>query len=78
MRERLEAAFEYVMDRPEAIMLMGGIFLAFISVFTVIDGGTTSFLRVLSVALIASGIILYVLRLGLRFLIRVFCKIFKI
>jgi len=78
MRERLEAAFEYVMDHPEALMLTGGMFFAFISVFTVMDVTTTSFLRILAVGLIVSGILLYVLHLGLRFIIRLIRKLFHI
>ncbi len=77
MREKLEAAFEYTMEHPEAIMLIGGMFIALISVLTVpFDSGTTSFLRVLSIGLIISGIILYVLHLGLRFIIRLLRKLF--
>ncbi len=76
MRERLEAAFEYVMDHPEALMLTGGMFFAFISIFTVLDTGTTSFLRILAVALIIGGIVLYILHLGIRFIIRLFRKLF--
>ena len=78
MRERLEAAFEYTMDHPEAIMILGGMFFAFISIFTVaLDAGsTTSFLRVLAVGLIVAGVALYVLHLGLRLIMRVFRKLF--
>ena len=76
MREKLEAAFEYMMDHPEALMLTGGMFFAFISIFTVLDAGTTSFLRILAIGLIISGVVLYVLHLGLRFIIRLFRKLF--
>ncbi len=77
MREKLEAAFEYTMEHPEALMLIGGMFFALISVLTVpFDSGTTSFLRILSIGLIISGIILYVLHLGLRFIIRLLRKLF--
>ncbi len=78
MRERLEAAFEYTMEHPEALMLLGGMFFAFISIFTVsLDSGTTSFLRILSVGLIVSSVVLYVLHLGLRLIIRFFRKLFN-
>lgn len=76
MRERLEAAFEYAMDHPEALMLLGGMFFAFISIFTVLDTTTTSFIRLIGVGLIACGVLLYVLRLGLRVIIRIFRKLF--
>lgn len=77
MREKLEAAFEYAMEHPEALMILGGMFFAFISVFTVaLDSGTTSFLRILSTSLIVSGVVLYVLHLGLRLIIRFFRKLF--
>lgn len=75
MRERLEAAFEYTMGHPESLMIIGGVFLAFVSVFTVpFDSNTTTFLRVLAIGLSVSGVLLYVLRLGLRFIIRMFRK----
>jgi hypothetical protein len=78
MRERLEAAFEYTMDHPESLMIIGGIFLAFVSVFTItFDSETTSFLRFLSLGLIVGGVLLYVLRLGLRFIIRILRKLFS-
>ncbi len=78
MRERLEAAFEYTMEHPEALMLLGGMFFAFISIFTVaIDAGTTtSFIRILAIGLIVAGTVLYVLHLGLRLIIRFFRKLF--
>lgn len=77
MREKLEAAFEYAMEHPEALMILGGMFFAFISVFTVVlDSGTTSFLRILSTGLIVGGVVLYVLHLGLRLIIRFFRKLF--
>ncbi|HSV48917.1 MAG TPA: hypothetical protein VLH35_01250 [Candidatus Acidoferrales bacterium] len=77
MRERIEAAFEYTIEHPEAIMLLGGISLAFVSVFTAtIDAGTTTnFLRTLAILLIGAGIVLYVLHLGLRLIIRFFQKL---
>jgi len=78
MREKLEAAFEYTMDHSEALMLIGGMFFALISVLTFsFDAGTTSFLRVLSLGLIVSGIVLYVLHLGLRFILRLLRKLFQ-
>jgi uncharacterized membrane-anchored protein len=73
--KRLEAVFEYVMEHPEALMLMGGMFFAFLSIFSVLDVATVSFLRVLSVGLIVCGVLLYVLHLGLRLVIRVFRKL---
>jgi hypothetical protein len=78
MRERIEAAFEYTMEHPEALMIIGGMFFAFISIFTVpLDAGTTtSFLRLLAVGLIVAGVVLYVLHLGLRLVIRFFSKLF--
>ncbi len=77
MRERLEAAFEYTMEHPEALMILGGMFFAFISIFTAgLDAGTTSFLRILATGLIVSGVVLYVLHLGLRLIIRFFRKLF--
>lgn len=77
MRERIEAAFEYTMEHPEALMLLGGIFLAFVSVFTAaIDAGTTTnFLRTLAILLVGAGIVLYVLHLGLRLIVRFFQKL---
>jgi hypothetical protein len=77
MQERLEAAFEYSMDHPEALMLICGTIFGLASALTVsFDVSTTSFLRVMSIGLIACGILFYVLRLGLRFIIRVFHKLF--
>ncbi len=77
MRERLEAAFEYTMEHPEALMLLGGMFFAFISIFTVtLDATTTNFLRTLAIGLIVAGTVLYVLHLGLRLIIRFFRKLF--
>jgi hypothetical protein len=77
MQERLEAAFEYTMDHPEALMLAGGILFGLISVLTVpFDSETTSFLRIMSIGLTVCGILFYVLRLGLRFIIRIFRKLF--
>jgi hypothetical protein len=78
MRERIEAAFEYAMEHPEALMLLGGMFFAFISIFTAaVDvGNTTSFIRVLALGLIVAGTLLYVLRLGLRLIIRFFRRLF--
>ncbi len=77
MRQRLEAAFEYTMEHPEALMLLGGMFFAFISIFTAgLDSTTTSFLRTLSIGLIVSGVVLYVLHLSLRLIIRFFRKLF--
>lgn len=77
MRERIEAAFEYTMEHPEAIMILGGMFFAFISIFTAtVDmESTTSFIRFLGVCLIVFGVLLYVLRLGLRLVIRFFRKL---
>jgi type III secretory pathway component EscR len=78
MRELLEAAFEYTMDHPESLMIISGVFLAIVSVFTAaFDISTTSFLRVLVIGLLVSGVLLYVLRLGLRFIIRVGRKLFS-
>jgi uncharacterized membrane protein len=78
MRERLEAAFEYAMDHPEALMILGGMFFAFVSIFTAaIDAGTTtSFIRILALGLIVAGTLLYILRLGLRLIIRFFRRLF--
>jgi hypothetical protein len=78
MRERIEAAFEYAMEHPEALMLLGGMFFAFISIFTAaVDvGNTTSFIRILALGLIVAGTLLYILRLGLRLIIRFFHKLF--
>jgi hypothetical protein len=73
MQERLEAAFEYSMDHPEALMLICGTIFGLVSALTgSYDADTTSFLRVMSVGLVAFGILFYVLRLGLRFIKRVF------
>jgi hypothetical protein len=78
MQERLEAAFEYSMDHPEALMLICGTIFGLVSALTgSFDTGTTSFLRVMSIGLIAFGILFYVLRLGLRFIVRVFHKLFR-
>jgi hypothetical protein len=78
MRERIEAAFEYAMEHPEALMLLGGMVFAFISIFTAaVDvGNTTSFIRILALGLIVAGTLLYILRLGLRLIIRFFRKLF--
>lgn len=77
MQERLEAAFEYTLDHPEAIMIICGTLFGIASALTgSFDMGTTSFLRVMSIGLIACGILIYVLRLGLRFIVRVFRKLF--
>jgi hypothetical protein len=77
MRERIEAAFEYTMDHPEALMLAGGILFGLVSVLTVpFDSGTTSFLRVMSIGLVVCGVLFYVLRLGLRFIVRFFRRVF--
>ena len=77
MQDKIEAAFEYTMDHPEALMLAGGILFGLISILTVpFDSGTTSFLRLMSIGLIVCGVLFYVLRLGLRFIIRVFHKLF--
>jgi hypothetical protein len=78
MRERLEAAFEYAMEHPEALMLLGGMFFAFVSIFTAaVDAGTTTgFIRVLALGLIVAGTLLYILRLGLRLIIRFFRRLF--
>ena len=76
MQERLEAAFEYSMDHPEALMLICGTIFGIVSVLTVsVDSGTT-FLQLMSVGLIVCGILFYALRLGLRFIIHVFHKLF--
>ncbi len=78
MQERLEAAFEYAMDHPEALMIISGTIFGLISILTVpFDTATTSFLRIMSIGLIAFGILFYVLRLGLRFLTRVFHRLFR-
>ncbi|NLE06380.1 MAG: hypothetical protein GX638_16465 [Crenarchaeota archaeon] len=77
MTEKIEAIFEYVTEHPAVLMIIGGLFFAFISIFTApIDGETTSFLRSLSLWLIISGVALYLLLLGLRFIIRIFRKLF--
>jgi hypothetical protein len=77
MREQIEAAFEYTIEHPEALMILGGMFFAFISIFTAaVDAQTTNFVRFLGVGLIILGVLLYVLHLGLRFLIRAFRKLF--
>lgn len=77
MQERLEAAFEYSMDHPEALMLICGTIFGLASALTGgVDVSTTSFLRVMSIGLIACGILFYVLRLGLRFIIRLLHKLF--
>lgn len=78
MRERLEAAFEYAMEHPEALMLLGGMFFAFISIFTGIANAepTTGFIRILALGLIVAGTLLYILRLGLRLIIRFFRRLF--
>ncbi len=77
MQDKLEAAFEYTMDHPEALMLAGGILFGLVSILTVpFDQTTTNFLRIMSVGLVVCGVLIYVLRLGLRFIIRVFRKLF--
>ena len=78
MRERLEAAFEYTMEHPEALMLLGGMFFAFVSIFTGVANAepTTSFIRILALGLIVAGTLLYILRLGLRLIIRFFRRLF--
>ncbi len=71
MTQKLEAAFEYFIDHPEAIMLIGGMLFALISILTVpFDSGTTWFIRILSAGLIVCGVVLYVLRLGFRLVFR--------
>jgi hypothetical protein len=77
MRDRLEAAFEYTIDHPEALMLLGGMFFAFVSIFTApLDPTTTSYIRVVATCLLVAGVVLYVLHLGLRLIIRFFRRVF--
>ena len=73
--EKLEAAFEYVIDHPEAIMLIGGMFFALISIFLVFESGTAQFLRLITIGLLICGVVLYAVRLGLPFIIKVFRKL---
>jgi hypothetical protein len=77
LQERLEAAFEYSMDHPEALMLICGTLFGIISVIPNFDSSTLTFLRLMAIGLVACGILFYALRLGLRIIIRVFHKILK-
>ncbi|MCW4017165.1 MAG: hypothetical protein NWF00_00545 [Candidatus Bathyarchaeota archaeon] len=77
MTEKIETFFEYMMEHPAGLMIVGGMFFAFISIFTAsVNVQTTMFLRSLSTWMIIGGVILHVLSMGLRFLVRVFRKLY--
>ncbi|MCW4010168.1 MAG: hypothetical protein NWF05_06060 [Candidatus Bathyarchaeota archaeon] len=79
MAAQIEAIFEYTAEHPAVLMIIGGMFFAIVSIFTApINGETTSFLRNLTYLLIVGGVLLHILSGGLRFLVRVFKRIFNI
>jgi hypothetical protein len=46
MAEKIEAFFEYIMEHPAVLMIVGGMFFAFISIFTAsVNDQTTTFLE---------------------------------
>lgn len=64
----VEAVFEFVADNPPMAMIVGGILLIVLSIFTeVVNMSTTEFLRTIGLLLIGLGFILQVLWLVLKY-----------
>jgi hypothetical protein len=79
MAARIEAVFEYMAEHPAVLLIVGGMFFVLVSVFTApVDSGTTSFLRSLSLMLIVGGVVLYILLIGMRFIVRFIRKLFHL
>jgi hypothetical protein len=63
----LEAIFQFVADNPPSAMIIGGILLIVLSVFTAqVDPSTTGSLRSIAVLLVGLGFLLQVLWLIIR------------
>jgi hypothetical protein len=63
----IEAIFQFVADNPPSAMIIGGILLIVLSVFTApVDSNTTGFLRGIALLLVGLGFLLQVLWLIIR------------